>query len=234
MLNEPPAAHKAESKPISVPLQGPALVQAICDRASEGRPAWRLGNISPEALRERNLVVPRLTFMFRAAAPGRYELDLAAADPCDVLRERLGLALALDPRTTQRAIENLTPHDRAQWRDLGAAVLRDVLALSDDEIADHCVMADARKAREAYGSGRLLLSKLRAWPWCCFGTEGKPPRDWRSNGGSPLVNGAFATWATGRMHITARSSRRRETTLTPLGGEGAHRGSGDLRESSVP
>lgn len=203
MLNEHPAGHKAGFKPISVPLPGPALAQVISDRASEGRPAWRLGNISPEALRERNLVVPRLTFVLRTAAPGRYELDPAAADPCDVLRERLGLAIALDPRTSQRAIENLTPHDRAQWRDLGVAVLRDVLALSDDEIADHCVMADARKAREAYRSGRLLLSKLRAWPWYCFGPEGKPPRDWRSNGGSPLVNGAFATWASGRLQIAA-------------------------------
>ncbi|MGH2941329.1 MAG: hypothetical protein ACRDLN_00940 [Solirubrobacteraceae bacterium] len=200
MLNEHPSGHKADFEPESVPLPGPALAQAICRRVAEGHPAWRLGNVSPEALRERDLVVPQLTILCRAVAPGRYALNPARARQCNALRPRLALALETG---NARAFDELKPHDLTQWRDLGVATLRDVLALSDDDIAEHCGMTDARKAREAYAKGRSLLSRLGAWPWCCLGPAGKPPRDWRSNGGSPLVNGAFATWASGRLHITA-------------------------------
>jgi hypothetical protein len=218
-LNAFPAKGRFEvnsAPPRRVP--GTDLADLLHDLAFTGkRPVWKIG-IRPDLVRggppheNRGLgplpgvVVPRLGSVVGLDALGEPVLCSLTGhfQPRYVLRHRVALALETDHPTAR---EQLRPHDLAEWMRLEAAVLRDVVALDYDLIARHCRYDDVRTARSATKRGRRLWARLPAWPWRYFGDDGKPPGNWRADGGGQTLNGVFATWMTGEPHLLGSERR---------------------------
>jgi hypothetical protein len=105
------------------------------------------------------------------------------------------------PSVGDRVLEDKTACTRLSW--LSAAAFRDVLGLSEQEVAErlgytvdeprHWADADgSRSARKAAKQGRLLLAHLGAWPWWCCRPVGEAmPQDWWLE---PEIHRALAAW----------------------------------------
>lgn len=189
-------AHKDENDPRLLPpaLPGEELASQIADLVDRGRPAWNLGS-RPDG--PGRLVVPRLGLISDLAPDGTHGRYLVPRQqPRAVLRHRVALALETHHPV---AVEQMQEQDRLEWRRLGAAALKDILAFAESTIAEHCGYEYEQSARDAVSRGRKLFVGLYAWPWWYFGPNGRPPPEWREHGGGLRLTAGFATWATGTL-----------------------------------
>lgn len=172
------------------PVPGLELAKWIAANANAGRRAWQIGPI------------PGLPFqLFAPRPPVRYrggELLPSAAPLEGMLPRRLAIALeTMHPL----AFEELRDQDLAAGKRLHAAALRDVVGLSEEEVADACGFAGAnatRTAREAVSAARPIWRAMAAWPWLEM-EGGKPPADWRKTPFEPRFARSLQSWATGTL-----------------------------------
>lgn len=173
-------AEKGGNQGKSTPPRVPSSdLAALIAGLSFERPTWRIG-ARPDVLG--GVAVPRLW-----GVP-------SGGTTRGVLRHRL--ALALDSQHDV-AFDLLQRHDQAEWLRLFAAALLDIAALDRETIADACGYADDRTTRRAVAAGRRLWAQLPAWPWRHFAPTGRPPREWREQGGGHRLDISFSVWARG-------------------------------------
>jgi hypothetical protein len=178
----------------SAPLMpGEELRALISERRLEGRPAWRLGPY----------IAPRIEFVAvrdtTTGEPTLYRPLGLNPDPRPYFRVRV--FRWLESRDPDLYAE-LGVTDRAELRRLAAAIGRDLYGRSYSQIADE-LRYDERRVRREIPAGRKLWPRLLAWPWCYWGPDGVPPREWRERGGDATLAAAFKTWATGEPVLAA-------------------------------
>lgn len=149
---------------------GPDLVSVIARAEIAGRPVWPLAEFR----------VPRLKRGLYRVEWGGYALTTTHEERINelhgreaFLRPQLGMAL---DHPSEESIRNLfaQPHAVGQARRLAAAVLHDVYGWPlqgrsgrpfSESVAHHLSYASVRGARDAVYGGRVLWSRLAAWPW---------------------------------------------------------------------
>lgn len=191
-----PLAHKDENASTFVLPPSEELARLVM-RLRSSRPVWRVGD----------LAAPRIEWV---AAPGPI-----AIRPLEIDRDRRpyfrhGALLALETNFEPLVIEQLQPDERKQLRKMYAALMRDVQGSSLETIMDELGgerpgFADEAAARRQVAAGRRLWRRLPAWPWSWFGTNGRPPGDWRTAGPDATLAAALASWATDRPTLPASS-----------------------------
>jgi hypothetical protein len=188
---------------------GPELAQKIALGLRRGRPGYWIGKVPGS---DRPLGIPKATTI-RFTPAGKHDFCPPVESPLAVLPHSLVLALETqDPIAFQQLGKN--NYDLGRY--LYAAALRDILGLTEEEIAEPLGFGGEdsleRSARRVVSQGRKLWFRVGAWPWWYFEPAGsrpagRPPDRWLADGGGPHVDAAFATWATGRIHSPAHFGR---------------------------
>lgn len=176
---------------------GRQLAELIAEGAEAGCPVWlvRRSWDDPDQPRAQLLAVPRLWWTSNGYRP-----EIHSVLPWHIL-QAMETGVEFEPHVAMRK-----PQQLAKLLHLQAAVLRDVLAVSETEIAkllrygvdsserdrDGCDRTRSRSARDAVEKGRQLWAKVGAWPWWCYQPpDGKLPDRWWSE---PAIIEALAVW----------------------------------------
>ena len=150
------------------------------------------------------LKIPRLDFTVQARRPATH-----VAGP---------LVVALEtghPTALYLALEN--ERSCAKLGDLAVAVFRDLLEVPLTELEEVLGYEEEGSVRRAVRRGRRSWAKLSAWPWWCFGPEGRPAKDWRSGDwrSGSRAQSALDHWRDPRASNLERRARRREASSSP-------------------
>lgn len=166
------------------PLPGPALITEIANGIDGGRPGIWLSRLDDGD----RLGVPKA--MVGAIERGKF-VPVAHPPLHAVLRPRVAYGLL------SGHFDELTFHDWTQAARLYVAALRDIGAVSWEDLPSTAGFGDAGSARETteekVREGRRLWARLGAWPWTSF-SDGRPPRDWWRDGASRDVAFSFNFW----------------------------------------
>lgn len=192
------AAHKEKTQADFL-LPGPALASYIRKLCERRRPYVNLGLTTGESATWHALVphLDKLLVLERGSS-GAFNFGRIGEPLRCVFSSRVAVALALeDADTLDLAIGALTHDDRATWRRLSFAALRDIHDIDTGALTTAVPRrTDRSTTREDCRIARAWLSRIGAWPWYCFGASGKPPDDWWSQAGaSPEADRALARWA---------------------------------------
>lgn len=169
---------------------GPDLAATISDGLNDGRPGVFIGAVRGS---DSGLGVPRASL--RPNGPGRFDF-YPGKSPWSVPSIPPKLAVFLETGH-QGAMWRAGAHEVTAGRRLYAAALRDILGMSEEEVAESCAWNE-RTTRRAIEKARPLWHELGGWPWCCF-AAGALPRDWRSSELDWPVQRVFNAWLKGSL-----------------------------------
>lgn len=213
MVPESAQRHKEKSEPNFLP--GPELVAYIRRHARiHGRSHLNFGLTdggSDDKSQTWHALAPRLDglIVLEPIASRTFTFGVVGEPLGDVLPWRVALALELTSTSAlDLALGQLTHDDKATWRRLSFAVLRDIHGISTNALTTAVTgRLDRSTTREDCRLARPKLSRTGVWPWYCFGPSGEPPGDWYSHANAcPEAFLALSRWAASKTRLSDLSA----------------------------